>query len=299
MAKTTNRRKGELIKVVFDMLLDRPDGMQSIQILNAIPNRLRLSDFELGFYPKSPNVPRYQQITRFSTIGPVKAGWMTKSKGIWNLTQEGKEAHQKFRDPEDFFNEASRLYLIWKRNRPEEESKKNSDEIEDEELENSSINFETAEEQAREDIERFLTNMPPYEFQTLVADLLSAMGYHIAWIAPQGPDRGIDIIAFTDPLGTKVPRIKVQVKRQKQSVDVKELRSFLSVLGTDDVGIFVSTGGFTSNASEEARNDDRRKVTLLDLSRIYDLWVEHYDNLTQEAKHRFPLKPIYFLTSLD
>ena len=43
--------------------------------------------------------------------------------------------------------------------------------------------------------------MPPYQFQDLVAALLRAMGYHVAWVAPPGKDGGTDIVAYTDPLG--------------------------------------------------------------------------------------------------
>ena len=73
----------------------------------------------------------------------------------------------------------------------------------------------------------------------------------------------------------------------------------MSVLGTDDLGLFVSSGGFTSDAKDESRTQERRKVTLLDLENIFDLWVEHYEKLSQEAKQRFPLKPIYFLASAE
>jgi len=38
------------------------------------------------------------------------------------------------------------------------------------------------------------------------------MGYHVAWVAPPGPDGGVDVIAQSDPLGINGPRIKVQVK---------------------------------------------------------------------------------------
>ncbi len=96
-----------------------------------------------------------------------------------------------------------------------------------------------------------------------------------------------------------MPRIKVQVKHRDQSTSVEGLRAFMSVLGTDDVGLFVSTGGFTSDAREEARTQERRKVTLLDLENLFDLWVEHYDKLTQEARQRLPLKPIHFLAPIE
>ena len=36
----------------------------------------------------------------------------------------------------------------------------------------------------------------------------------------------------------------------------------MAVLGDQDVGIFVSTGGFTSNAEQEVRTQEKRKITL-------------------------------------
>jgi len=79
------------------------------------------------------------------------------------------------------------------------------------------------------------------------------MGYHVSWIAPPGKDGGMDVLAWTDPLGTKPPRIKIQVKRRKDNIAVDELRSFMAILGDDDVGLFVTTGGFTKDAQDEAR----------------------------------------------
>jgi restriction system protein len=142
--------------------------------------------------------------------------------------------------------------------------------------------------------------MPPYDFQNLVAALLKAMGYHVLWVAPPGPDRGIDMIAHTDPLGTTSPRIKVQVKRQpgtKMSVDA--IRSFMAVLGDQDVGIFISAGGFTSDAEREARSQEKRRLTLIDLNRLVDLWTEHFLQLDDADRQRLPLKPIYFLAPQD
>ena len=69
------------------------------------------------------------------------------------------------------------------------------------------------------------------------------MGYHISCIAPPGKDGGIDIMAASDPLATRPPRIKVKVKRQQQSVTVDGLRSFMALLSDNDVGIFVCMGG--------------------------------------------------------
>jgi restriction system protein len=145
-------------------------------------------------------------------------------------------------------------------------------------------------------IEKYLSNLNPYDFQHIVADLLRAMGYHVSWVSPPGKDGGVDVIAHTDPLGTKPPRIKVQVKRVAQKVDKDGLRSFLALVNDNDVGIFVATAGFTRDAEDFARSQERRQITLINLERLVDLWVQHYSRLDDLARQRLPLTPIYFLT---
>ena len=61
-----------------------------------------------------------------------------------------------------------------------------------------------------------------------------------------------------------------------------------------DVGIFVSTGGFTPDAKTTARSSHIH-VELIDLPRFIGLWQEFYNKLTDEDKSLLPLTPIYFL----
>ena len=121
------------------------------------------------------------------------------------------------------------------------------------------------------------------------------MGYHVQWEAPPGPDRGIDIVASADPLGAASPRLKIQVKRRADRINVDGLRAFLAVLGDDDIGIFVSLGGFTRDAEQEARTQERRRITLVDLDRFVGLWVDNYDQLDESAQQLLPLRPVHFL----
>jgi restriction system protein len=287
------KRQGELVRGVFVILWDRPEGLAAKGVLGQLGEKLDLSEFELGSYPSAPQSPRYHKITRFATIATVKAGWLQKTKGIWRMTDEGRQAFERNKEPEAFYREAYRLYREWKASRPGPPP--DEKEIE-EQAEQARVTFEQAEEESWREIREYLGSMPPYDFQQLVADLLRAMGYHISWIAPPGKDYGVDIVAHTDPLGAQLPRIRVQVKRRADSsTNVEGLRAFLSVLGEDDVGLFVSAGGFTRDAEDEARMQERRKITLIDLERLFDLWVEHYDKLTEDAKRRLPLTPIHFL----
>ncbi|MGO3928793.1 restriction endonuclease [Rhodopseudomonas pseudopalustris] len=148
------------------------------------------------------------------------------------------------------------------------------------------ITLEQAEEQAQAEIRAYLAAINPYDLQQIVADLLKAMGYYPCWVSPPGPDGGTDIVAHPDPLGTRPPRLKVQVKRNSQAVDESGLRSFLALVNEDDAGLFVAIGGFTKAARDAARMQERRKVTLIDLDRLLELWSEHYSKLDDLARER-------------
>jgi restriction system protein len=256
-------------------------------------SRIKPTEFESQTYESGGL--RFDVSVRFSSIGCVKAGWLLKQKGRWSLTDEGRKAYDAFRDPEVFWRQVIKQYREWKASQPNAEPETADEPEEPTSATAASITFEQAEEQPWEEISPYLRGMNPYDFQDLVASLLRAMGYHVAWVSPPGKDGGLDIVALTDPLGTRPPRIKVQVKRQIHAVSVDGLRSFLALLGDDDVGLFVSTGGFTRDAADEARTQEKRKVVLVDLERLFDLWVEHYARLNDEARRRLPLKPIHFL----
>ena len=301
MSVTSRRRTGELLRKLFEVLMAQPEGLRAKDALAQLASRVELSDYEAGSYLDGHR--RFEKIVRFATVDMVKAAWMQKNKGIWAVTEEGRAAFGRITDPEAFYKEGARLYREWKARQPTDlDAEEGSEEAElDDRVGEREVarTFEEAEEEAWRDIEQFLKQMNPYDLQELVAGLLKALSYHIAWVAPPGKDGGIDVLAFSDPLGTKPPRIKVQVKRQQQTVGVDGLRSFLAVLGDEDVGLFVNTGGFTKDAQEEARTQEKRKITLLDVDRLFDLWVEYYGKLDDVTRRRMPLRPIYFLAPVE
>lgn len=129
------------------------------------------------------------------------------------------------------------------------------------------------------------------EMQELIAGLLRAMGYKTQ-VSPAGPDRGKDIIASPDGFGFENPRIVVEVKHRRGTMDSAAIRSFLGGRHKDDRGLYVSTGGFTKDAFYEA---DRASVplTLWTLDNVVRALVEHYDTTDAETKRLVPLKRIY------
>lgn len=286
------------MRKTFEILLAHPEGLPAKQVLAATAEQLTLSPFEASDYPNRPGVRRFEKILRFSTIPFVKAGWLVKTKGTWAVTDEGRAAYETHREPADFMRAAVALYQEWKRARPVEPSDDGSVDVSDETEENIAATgtLEEAEEAAWADISAHLRALSPYEFQDLVAALVEAMGYHVAWVAPPGPDRGIEIIAGLDPLGIKDPRIKVQVKHRPDARTASDqLRSFMAVLSDKDVGIFVASGGFTRDAETEARTQETRRITLIDLERLVGLWIEHYAEIPDTQRQLLPLQPVHYL----
>lgn len=281
MTDLAPQRIGEFLRVVFARLWQEPSGLPAGEVLAYVPEAIRLSDYERGCAP-STNIPRYEKLIRLATIPLVKAGWVVKSKGRWYLTEEGRRACKSFANPDDFYKEALRLFENWRQSRS-----------------SLSLVTEDAEEMAWEQIRRYLLGMRPYEFQDLVGDLLLAMGYHIAWIAPPGKDRGyVNFVVYPDSLGVGRPRIKIHVLHNGQPALLEGFKSFASILGVEDAGMYISTGGFSSSVIEEAQQRTDSRIVLVDLENFFDLWVEYYDKLTLEARQRLPLKPIYFLSLL-
>jgi len=284
------------------LLLKYPDGLQANKVISKLKAVVPPTTHEMGEYESAPGVMRYDRVVRFATIPAVKAGWINKTKtGLWSITDEGKNAYRKYSDPEEMGRDLQKIYKEWERKHKKRQPSTPTTEegVGEQEIEQAAIALEEARESAWLEIQNYLHRLDPYDFQQLVAALLRGMGYHVDWVAPPGPDRGIDIIAHQDPLGVSGPRIKVQVKRQASRVDVKDTRGFIAVLGEGDIGVFVSTGGFTREAENEVRRLENRRVMLVDIERLVGLWIEYYKTIPEESRHLLPLIPVYFLDARD
>lgn len=119
MAEITRQRVGELLQALFTVLKENPEGLPAREALEQVEQRIQLTPFEESTYPNNPEVRRFEKIVRFSTISPVKAGWMVKDKGQWTITEPGIEALETYSDPEELAREAQRRYRQWKRGQEE------------------------------------------------------------------------------------------------------------------------------------------------------------------------------------
>jgi restriction system protein len=260
------------------------------EVIDYLSTTLTFSDWESSKYEKTGYV-RWQSILTFYSINCAKAGFLLKKKGVWYLTPEGEKALDL--GEIKLFHTMNAAYKDWRVANPKiQTTEEEVDEISNEAVE---VTLEDMEVRASDGIKKYIDSINAYEFQDLVAALLRGMGYHTPFIAPKGKDGGIDVIAYRDPLGTVIPRIKVQVKHRENSASAGEVRQLIGILQKDgDVGLFVSTGGFSPDAKGVARGASIH-VELIDLDRFIELWQEFYHKLSDEDKNRLPLLPIYFL----
>jgi len=131
--------------------------------------------------------------------------------------------------------------------------------------------------------------LDPWQMQELVGGLLQAMEYNVN-VSPKGPDGGVDVLAFKDAFGFEKPIIKVQVKHRKSSASAPEIQQLLGANPIDANSLFVSTGGFTSQAKSVAKHNS---VRLVDLEELVDLVVKWYENMPNDVRALLPLQKMY------
>lgn len=117
----------------------------------------------------------------------------------------------------------------------------------------------------------------PTFFETVVLDLLHRMGYganrsDLQRVGGSG-DAGIDGVISLDKLGLE--KVYVQAKRWQGVVGRPEVQGFYGALAGQraNKGVFITTSGFTAQATEFARSVER--IVLVDGTRLADLMMDY------------------------
>lgn len=298
----TRKLGASLMFAAMNILKEKGGQLSGREVIAEIEKRLTLSDWAKETYEKS-GYTRWKSILHFFSIDLIKAQFLVKKKGVWYITEEGEEAIKL--GERGLLDASLEAYRKWRDETPKSPKEKvievediSTDEGQLENQQQQEATLQQMEELANEGLKQRINSLNPYEFQDLVAALLRAMGYFTPFVAPKGKDGGVDVIAYQDPLGVKSPRIKVQVKHRESSASVDELRQLMGLLQRDgDVGIFVSSGGFTSDSKTTARSSQVH-VELIDMDRLIVLWQEFYEKLDDEDRNLLRLKPIFFYEPL-
>lgn len=133
----------------------------------------------------------------------------------------------------------------------------------------------------------------------LVDAVLRARGY-TTFMSPEGPDKGIDILAAPEPMGFGEPRVCVQVKSGDSALDRPTLDQLIGVMQNVQAshGLLVSWGGFKSSVDREKATQFFR-VRLWDQGDLINQVLEHYDKLDEDIRTELPLKRIWIVAEAE
>lgn len=127
-------------------------------------------------------------------------------------------------------------------------------------------------------------------FETMVGDLLIAMGYADVQVIGGKDDQGVDIVCQKRDgiVSTKIA-IQCKCKNLKQQIgpkDVSNLRDNLSTYQCQQ-GIIVTTTKLNDDAREKAREPGKDPVHVIEHDELLDLFAEHEIGLRKEAVNYF------------
>jgi restriction system protein len=156
-------------------------------------------------------------------------------------------------------------------------------------------------ETARDEIRTYITQrFKGHGLTRLVAAVLQTQGYTVS-IAPEGADKGVDIIAGKGPLGFEAPRLAVQVKSGDSPADsatVQQLRGAMAATKADH-GLFVSWGGYKGSLNWQStvnQHFDLRLWTDVDLIEALE---SCYEQLPADVQAELPLQRVWTLVPSD
>ena len=133
----------------------------------------------------------------------------------------------------------------------------------------------------------------------LVEAILQAQGF-TTYRSPEGPDKGVDILASGGPFGFDHPRICVQVKSGDSPVDRPEFQQLIGAMNDvkADQGLFVAWGDFKQTVYREVPAKFFT-VRLWNQNDLIENLLINYDKLDQDIKAELPLKQIWTLAASE
>jgi restriction system protein len=160
--------------------------------------------------------------------------------------------------------------------------------------------YEKLHSECSQELLDLIKSRSPEFFESLLIDLLIAMGYGGSWreagqAMGRSGDGGIDGIINEDILGLDF--IYIQAKRYTDNtVPTKEIRDFTGALAFRNAkkGIFITTSRFPKSAYELVEKVEYR-IMLIDGERLSNLMIEHNVGLTTtETYHVKAIDSDYF-----
>lgn len=142
-----------------------------------------------------------------------------------------------------------------------------------------------------------LRSMDPYQFEFLVADLLTKIGYEDVEVTKRSGDKGIDVNATLTVGGVTSVKTVIQAKRFSKTNKINgsvitQLRGSAEV---DQRGLVITTSTFLKSAKEESIAPNKMPVSLIDGNKLVELLVKYKIGVSTKSVEILDVDEEYFL----
>ena len=132
-----------------------------------------------------------------------------------------------------------------------------------------------------------LQNMNPYGFERLTQRVLRSCGFTEVKVTKSSGDGGIDGTGKLKINGVFSFNVAFQCKRYSGSVGAPVVRDFRgSLTKATEKAVLITTGTFTKAAREEAANQGKDQIDLIDGEELINLIVENGIGVSEEKTYR-------------
>lgn len=130
------------------------------------------------------------------------------------------------------------------------------------------------------------------EFEILVTDILSALGFEGSERTGRVRDGGVDAIGEVDVFGLAKIKIFVQAKRYKlgSKINLNAVKNLRSNIPSGGQGAFITTAEFQKNAQDIANENGFPRIGLINGEQLVDILTEHWADISEEFKEKLGLK---------
>jgi restriction system protein len=144
-------------------------------------------------------------------------------------------------------------------------------------------------------LRELLSEMNPYGFESLVKDLLDAMGYQDVVVTKQSGDKGVDVVADFE-FGITQIREVVQVKRHQASITRPVLDQLRGALPYHKAirGTIITLGKFAQGCKDAAFFPGAAPITLIDGEKLIELMIKHEVAIKKRPQTMLEIDESYF-----
>jgi restriction system protein len=117
--------------------------------------------------------------------------------------------------------------------------------------------------------------MPSDEFERIIGEILVAIGFQEIDVTSETDDGGIDIQGKICVSDTFQLSTIARIKRWRADVQASVVQELRQILKSNQQGLIITTGEFSSSAKEEAERPESIPVTLINGAKLVQLMINH------------------------